>query len=235
MSDLSLAKTESQELAVAEIDALKQKAAAIQVTGDLKGMTLVQKAEFLANLARAEGIPCFPAPYAIGVDKKTGKESIISKKTRAEALRNRDRISLETRYFGPLKVGEKVDEMFWQATVRATAPDGRVDENVGIVFLGGLLGEDKSNKMMAALTKAENRVTYSICGASMVDETEADSAGFKVVPAPPLQGPRVIQPGPALTSSSTSSTLSNTPPMQAPLEAEVVSSQPKPPVAAPKG
>ena len=46
-------------------------------------------------------------------------------------------------------------------------------------------------------TKAQNRVTYSICGASMSDETEADSMGWKREELP--SGPRTVTPK-ALTS-----------------------------------
>jgi hypothetical protein len=173
-----------------------QKAAELMVTGNLAGMTMVQKAEFLGKLAEAEGIPAFPPPYVIIQDSQ-GKQKIVSTKSRAEALRNRDRISVKTSYFGPMRQGSEFNKDFWEAQVEASAPDGRVDTNVGIVFLGNLSGEARSNKMMAALTKAQNRVTYSICGASMPDETEADSMGWKREELP--LGPRTVVPK-ALTS-----------------------------------
>jgi hypothetical protein len=43
------------------------------------------------------------------------------------------------------------------------------------VTVGGLKGESKANAMMKAETKAKRRVTLSICGLGMLDETEVET------------------------------------------------------------
>jgi len=59
---------------------------------------------------------------------------------------------------------------------RATAPNGRRDEDFGVVPVAGLRGEEASNAVMKAVTKAKRRVTLSICGmGGMMDESEIES------------------------------------------------------------
>jgi hypothetical protein len=53
--------------------------------------------------------------------------------------------------------------------------DGRVDSSTGAVNAGGLKGENLANAMMKAETKAKRRVTLSICGLGMLDETEVQA------------------------------------------------------------
>src|SRR5678816_1140791 len=62
-------------------------------------------------------------------------------------------------------------------TVTAYARDSanRVDSAIGAVPIENLKGEAKANAMMKAETKAKRRVTLSICGLGMLDETEAGS------------------------------------------------------------
>jgi hypothetical protein len=57
-------------------------------------------------------------------------------------------------------------------TVEATKPDGRKDGATGVVALAKLGGTDLANAMMKAETKAKRRVTLSICGLNILDESE---------------------------------------------------------------
>ena len=58
-------------------------------------------------------------------------------------------------------------------TARASTPEGRTDESTGAVSIKGLAGEALANGYMKAETKAKRRVTLSIAGLGMLDETEA--------------------------------------------------------------
>ncbi len=69
-------------------------------------------------------------------------------------------------------------------TARATLPSGRTDESIGAVPIDTLKGESRANAMMKAETKAKRRVTLSISGLGMLDESELESIpGAK----PPVQ------------------------------------------------
>jgi hypothetical protein len=56
-------------------------------------------------------------------------------------------------------------------------PNGRQDESIGAVNIAGLKGENRANAMMKAETKAKRRVTLSICGLGLLDETEVETVG----------------------------------------------------------
>ena len=55
---------------------------------------------------------------------------------------------------------------------RATTKDGRQDESIGAVALKGLQGEAYANAVMKSETKAKRRVTLSIMGLGLLDESE---------------------------------------------------------------
>ena len=60
-------------------------------------------------------------------------------------------------------------------TADARTADGRTDSGTGAVCIKGLAGEAKANAIMKAETKAKRRVTLSICGLGMTDESEVGS------------------------------------------------------------
>ena len=60
-------------------------------------------------------------------------------------------------------------------TAYARDKQGRVDELHRRGAHRGLKGEAKANAMMKAETKGKRRVTLSICGLGMLDETETGS------------------------------------------------------------
>src|SRR5262245_20253745 len=67
-----------------------------------------------------------------------------------------------------------IDDIY-VVTAQATLPSGRQDESIGAVTIGGKKGDDKCNALMKAETKAKRRVTLSICGLGMLDETELET------------------------------------------------------------
>jgi len=60
-------------------------------------------------------------------------------------------------------------------TVTGRDATGRTDSEIGAVPLGNLKGEARSNAIMKALTKSKRRLTLSMAGLGMLDETEVDS------------------------------------------------------------
>jgi hypothetical protein len=74
----------------------------------------------------------------------------------------------------------------------ATMPNGRIDEDFGVVPLSDkLTGELRSNTIMKAVTKAKRRVTLSICGLGFLDESELESIpenAKREAPQPDLEG-----------------------------------------------
>ena len=87
---------------------------------------------------------------------------------------------------------EKVGDVY-VVTARAKTPDGREDESTGAVAVGKSYGDVLANAYMKAETKAKRRVTLSICGLSLLDETEVES----IPAAEPVRPPEVVASAPA--------------------------------------
>lgn len=69
---------------------------------------------------------------------------------------------------------ERIDEVY-VVTARVTGPDGRSDESIGAVNIGGLKGDMLANALMKAETKAKRRATLSLTGLGLLDETEVET------------------------------------------------------------
>ena len=96
-----------------------------------------------------------------------GKLLLYAKKDCTDQLRGRRGVSLDI-------VKRVVENGICEVTARATL-DGRTDTDVGAVFVDGLRGEALANAVMKAHTKAKRRVTLSICGLSIPDESEVET------------------------------------------------------------
>lgn len=133
-----------------------------------------------------------------------GKTVLYVKREATDQLRNLHKIDIAI-------VSREVIEGVYVVTSRATTPSGRKDESTGAVSLafpktyknkkGEVLnhpkagqpidGEDKANAMMKAETKSKRRVTLSIIGLGLLDESEIE--GITEYPDAPavakLEGP----------------------------------------------
>jgi hypothetical protein len=71
---------------------------------------------------------------------------------------------------------------------RAKTPDGRADEDYGVISLPDHIKADiRANMVMKAITKAKRRVTLSICGLGWLDETEVEDIPSTDKSAPPQE------------------------------------------------
>lgn len=134
--------------------------------GDLSGLPPSQKAQYYAQLCNRVGLD--PATQPFLPLKLQGKEILYASKGAAEQLRKLHKISVV------IVAREKLDDVYY-VTARATMPDGRTDESQGAVPIGGLKGADLANAVMKAETKAKRRVTLSIVGLGMLDDSELDT------------------------------------------------------------
>jgi CheY-specific phosphatase CheX len=105
-----------------------------------------------------------------------GKLTLYARRDATDQLRQLHKVSIEI-------VAREVVEDCYVVTARATTPI-RQDESIGAVNIAGLKGDVRANAMMKAETKAKRRVTLSICGLGMLDETEVDSIpGARITPS----------------------------------------------------
>ena len=101
---------------------------------------------------------------------------LYAKRDAAEQLRKLHGVSITE------LTTERFDDVY-VVTVKAQDKTGRTDMSTGAVPLGKLGGEALANQLMKCETKAKRRVTLSICGLGMLDETEVETIR---PPAPPL-------------------------------------------------
>lgn len=97
-----------------------------------------------------------------------GKKVLYARKECTEQLRKIHGISIEI-------TGRELIDDVYVVTARAKDKAGRVDESIGAINVAMLKGDAKSNAIMKAETKAKRRVTLSIAGLGMLDETEISS------------------------------------------------------------
>ena len=136
------------------------------VRGNLAALSPADKAAHYIQLCNSLGLN--PATKPFEYITLQGKETLYARRDATEQLRKIHNVSLEIT--GRETVGD-----VYVVTARATMPDGRRDESTGVVSVAGLKGEVLANKLMSCETKAKRRVTLSIVGLGILDESEFDT------------------------------------------------------------
>ena len=135
------------------------------LTGDLSQLTPQERTTYY--LKTCESLSLNPMTRPFEYITLNGKLTLYARKDAADQLRKRDQISIG-----------KPDIMFQDdliiVTVEASNAEGRKDSDVGVVKKTDMRG-DVANSIMKAITKAKRRVTLSICGLGMLDETEVET------------------------------------------------------------
>lgn len=139
---------------------------AVLAKGDLKLLTPHERNAYLIEVCRSLGLNPLTRPFEYIV--LNGKLTLYAKRDAADQLRKNNRVSIEV-------VSHKVSDGVLTVHVKATDRDGRTDEDFGVVALpDALKGELRANAFLKAVTKAKRRVTLSICGLGLPDESEIE-------------------------------------------------------------
>lgn len=170
---------------------------AVLVGGDLSRLTPAQRTQYYLKTCETLMLNPFTKPFEY--IELNNKLVLYARRDCTDQLRS-------TRHVNVSIVARELVEGVYTVTARATMPDGRTDESIGAValakesgewktaqsgkryFAGNgewkpLQGEERANAMMKAETKAKRRVTLSICGLGIMDESETSSVpGARVVP-----------------------------------------------------
>ncbi len=153
-----------------DVDAAMER---VMVLGDLTPLTPAQRREYYMRVCQTVGLNPYTKPFAF--IKLNSKLVLYATRDCADQLRKLHNVSIEI-------VERKLTDGFLSIHVRATDKDGRKDEDYGVIPVGTLAGEAGANLIMKCVTKAKRRVTLSICGLGMLDETEvATIAGAEIV------------------------------------------------------
>ena len=135
----------------------------VLLDGDLGKLTASQRVAYYGKICEALGLNPLTRPFEYIV--LNGRLVLYARRECTEQLRKLHKVSLSI-------VARELTEELYAVTAKAQLLDGRTDESIGVKSLAGLKGDARANAMMTAETKAKRRVTLSICGLGLLDETE---------------------------------------------------------------
>ena len=166
-------------------------------SGNLAALTMPERAEYYEAVCQSVGLNPLTRPFEFTeFDKRV---ILYARKDCSDQLRSLRRVSVEI-------LSAREEGGLYIVTAKATLPDGRCDEDTGAVSLekedgewketkdgkryfsgngtfSPLRGDARANAIMKAGTKAKRRVTLSICGLGITEETELDTIPAVVLPA----------------------------------------------------
>ena len=134
------------------------------ISNDLGALGPDERLAYMQKLCTSMGLNHLTQPFQY--IRLNGQLKLYATKGCADQLRKVHGISIE------ILQNEIIDGMI-MVHVKATAPDGRSDEDIAVVKMRG--GADGINDRMKAITKAKRRITLSICGMGMLDESEIET------------------------------------------------------------
>lgn len=138
----------------------------ILIGGDLAKLTADERVSYYRALCESVGLNPLTKPFEFIT--LNGKLTLYARKDATDQLRANNQVSITI-------AAREVVEGCYVVTARAILPSGRTDESIGAVPIENLKGENRSNALMKCETKAKRRVTLSICGMGLLDETEVES------------------------------------------------------------
>jgi hypothetical protein len=136
------------------------------VDGNLERLQPAERLELVRRICEATGLTLESQPFQYL--RLSGKLVLYARRDATDQLRRVHRVSVAI-------VSRETTDGVHVVTARATMPDGRTDESTGAVPVKGLQGDALANALMKAETKSKRRVTLSICGLGMLDESEVES------------------------------------------------------------
>lgn len=171
---------------------------AVIAQGDLSKLKPEQRVAYYTEVCRSVGLNPLTKPFEYIT--LNGKLTLYARKDATDQLRDIRKVSVV------IASREQIGDVY-AVTARATTVDGRSDESIGAVSIASLKGDSLANALMKAETKAKRRVTLSICGLGLLDETEIEtipnarpvaepSAPLSIAPPPsdqPIEAETIVE------------------------------------------
>ena len=144
----------------------------VVVGGNLADLKPAERMMYYKAVCESVGLNPLTKPFEYIT--LNGKLTLYAKRDATDQLRTIHGVSIT-------KLERDAAEGCYTVTAYATDSKGRTDSSIGAVFIGELRGEARANAMMKAETKAKRRVTLSLCGLGMLDETEVGTIPGAVI------------------------------------------------------
>jgi len=139
---------------------------ALLLDGDLGKLSVVDRLSYYRNVCDTIGLDWKTQPF--NYLRLNGKLQLYPTKRCTDQLRSVRKISIDEIKLVP--AGEGI----YCISAKASDGEGRTDSDIGAVETRNLQGTNLANAMKKAVTQAKRRVTLSICGLGMLDETEIE-------------------------------------------------------------
>ena len=145
------------------------------INNDLGALTSEARLAYLRKLCESTGLNHLTQPFQY--IRLNGRLTLYATKGCADQLRKVHGISIE------ILKNETQNGMI-MVHVRGTTPSGRTDEDIAVVPMRK--GMDGVNDQMKAITKAKRRLTLSICGLGVLDESELATIPTRAIEQVPV-------------------------------------------------
>lgn len=136
------------------------------IQGDLKLLKPEERLSYYKNVCESLGLNPLTKPFEY--ISLNGKLVLYARRDATDQLRKNQKVSIT------IKAREVINDIY-VVTANGKDKDGREDESTGAVNIQGLKGDNLANAYMKAETKAKRRVTLSLCGLGILDETEIET------------------------------------------------------------
>jgi len=153
------------------------------VTNDLSKLSTDQRLSYYKQLCESVGLNHLTNPFQYIT--LNGKLTLYARKDAAEQLRKLHGVSTQI-------LSIKIENDFCDVQIAGRDKTGREDQDFASIYVKGLQGEALANAKMKCITKAKRRITLSICGLGILDESEVETipqADVGPAPQPQLQNP----------------------------------------------
>lgn len=138
----------------------------VLINGDLSQLSGEDRVLYYNKTCESSGLNPLTRPFEY--IRLQGKLTLYARKDATDQLRAIHKISIK------ITAREKIDDVYI-VTAHAINQEGRYDEATGAVFVGNLKGDALANAYLKAETKAKRRVTLSLAGLGLLDETEIET------------------------------------------------------------
>lgn len=145
---------------------ISEKAESAIIEGDLKSLSPGERVQYYNRVCEAIGL--LPTTRPFGYITLNGKLTLYALRGCTDQLRKIHQVSIR---IDSITASDGVIT----AQVSGTDRTGRTDTEIGVVPIGRAQGEELANARMKALTKAKRRLTLSLCGLGMLDESEVSN------------------------------------------------------------
>lgn len=145
---------------------ISEKIENVLIGGDLKNLNTEERVQYYNKVCSSLGLNTLTRPLEYLT--LNGKLMLYARKDATDQLRSLYKVSVDT------VTVSQIGDLY--VVVASGSCGERKDSATGVINIKGLSGESLANAMMKAETKAKRRLTLSICGLGLLDETEIDDA-----------------------------------------------------------